>query len=85
MSTEYPDTMSCKEAFDQMTICLSLGGQFRNYYRYGKFNQCEVQLEKFKFCLFNGKDPVKVQEWYRKQMEYNKEHRGSSDDIWEER
>ncbi|CCE62149.1 hypothetical protein TPHA_0B04800 [Tetrapisispora phaffii CBS 4417] len=83
--SKYPTTMSCREAFDQLTSCYSVGGQFRNYYRYGEYNPCSKQLAKFKFCIMNSKDPVKVQEWYKEQIEYNKEYRGSSDDIWEER
>ncbi|SCW03026.1 LAFE_0G01310g1_1 [Lachancea fermentati] len=85
MTAKYPSTMSCTEAFDQLTACYSVGGQFRNYYRYGEFNPCVKQLAKFKFCIVNGTDPIKVQEWYRDQAEYNRIHRGSSDDIWEER
>lgn len=82
---KYPAEMSCLEAFDQLTACFSAGGQFRNYYRYGEFNPCQKQYEKFKFCIFNSKDPVKVQEWYKKRMEENKKRIGSSDIIWQER
>ncbi|CCE91550.1 Emi1p TDEL_0C06610 [Torulaspora delbrueckii] len=85
MSTKYPSTMKCMEAFDQLTVCYSVGGQFRNYYRYGEFNACQKPLAKLKFCLVNGKDPVKVQEWHKDQIEYNKAHRGTSDDVWQER
>mgnify|MGYP001356835285 CR=1 FL=1 len=80
MSTKYPSTMKCMEAFDQLTVCYSVGGQFRNYYRYGEFNACQKPLAKL-----NGKDPVKVQEWHKDQIEYNKAHRGTSDDVWQER
>lgn len=77
--------MKCMEAFDQLTVCYSVGGQFRSYYRYGEFDACQKPLAKLKFCLMHGRDPVKVQEWYKEQVEYNKKHRGTSDDIWEER
>ncbi|CCC66597.1 hypothetical protein NCAS_0A00370 [Naumovozyma castellii] len=84
-SSEYPCTMSCLDAFDQLTACYSLGGQFRNYYRYGEYNSCTKQLAKLKFCIVNSNDPVKVQQWYKEQAEFNSKFRGSSDDIWEER
>lgn len=83
--SKYPTTMSCREAFDQLTICYSIGGQFRNYYRYGQFNPCQRQLAKLNFCLLHGSDPVKVQEWYKAELERNKELKGSSDTIWKER
>ncbi|SCU96492.1 LADA_0H01222g1_1 [Lachancea dasiensis] len=83
MTTKYPTTMSCTEAFDQLSACYSVGGQFRNYYRYGEFNACSKQLEKFKFCILHGSDQVKVQQWFRDQADFNSKHRGSSDDIWE--
>ncbi|KAH3899569.1 related to Early meiotic induction protein 1 [Saccharomycodes ludwigii] len=85
IAIKYPTTMSCTECFDQLTECFSIGGQFRNYYRYGKFDLCEKQGDKLKFCLANSTDPVKVQEWYKKELEYNKKYRGTSDDVWEER
>ncbi|SCU95145.1 LAMI_0F01200g1_1 [Lachancea mirantina] len=85
MSTKYPSTMSCAEAFDRLTSCYSVGGQFRNYYRYGEFNPCFKQLDKFKFCIVNGTDAVKVQQWYRDEANFNAKNRGTSDDIWLER
>ncbi|CCF58063.1 hypothetical protein KAFR_0D04150 [Kazachstania africana CBS 2517] len=84
--SKYPTTMSCMEAFDQLTICYSIGGQFRNYYRHGKFNSCDDQLKKFKFCLFNSKNPIKVQEWYKAKSEHRKSTNALTDDlIWNER
>ncbi|SCU95598.1 LAFA_0G01178g1_1 [Lachancea sp. 'fantastica'] len=85
MTTKYPSTMSCTEAFDQLSACYSVGGQFRNYYRFGDFNACTKQLEKFKFCILHGTDPVEIQRWYQKQAEQNAENCGSSEDIWQER
>lgn len=82
---KYPTTMSCMEAFDRLTTCYSLGGQFRSYYRYGKLNPCDRQLARFKFCIFHGRNPVRVQEWYKEEMELNKKLKGSSDVIWTER
>ncbi|CDF91820.1 ZYBA0S14-01904g1_1 [Zygosaccharomyces bailii CLIB 213] len=85
MSSKYPTAMSCMEAFDQLTACYSVGGQFRSYYRYGEFNSCQKQQSKLKFCMFHGKDPIKVQQWHKEQIEFNNTHRGSADDIWKER
>ena len=85
LKLKYPSTMSCIECLDQLIDCLSVGGQIRNYYRYSEFNICETQMNKLKFCLSNGKDPVKIQEYYKSLQEYNKKHRGTSEDIWEER
>ncbi|CDR40379.1 CYFA0S05e00100g1_1 [Cyberlindnera fabianii] len=73
--------MSCTEAFDQLTSCYSVGGQVKHYYRYGHMNDCVKQLERFQFCLFNS-DPVKIQQWYKKELD-EKRARGSSEDIWE--
>lgn len=85
MSSNYPTTMSCTDAFDQLTGCFSLGGQFRNYYRHGHMNECLKEFEKFKFCVIHYKDPVKVQEWHKEQWQKNQERKGTSDDIWKER
>lgn len=85
MTTTYPITMSCTDAFDQLTGCFSIGGQFRHYYRYGNMNECMKEFEKFKFCVLHSKDPVKVQEWYKDQWQKNQERKGTSDDIWKER
>jgi len=85
LKIKYPSTMSCVECMDQLIDCFSFGGQLRNYYRYSKFDICENQTNKLKFCLTSGKDPVKIQEFYKEQLEFNKKYRGSSEDIWEER
>lgn len=85
MSTKYPTTMSCREAFDQLTSCYSIGGQFRSYYRYGDFTSCDKQVSKFKFCIIHGNDPVKVQEWYKDQVSNNKALENTSGVIWQER
>lgn len=83
--SKYPTTMNCREAFDQLTICYSIEGKFRNYYRYGQFNPCQKQLTKLNFCLLHGTDPIKVQEWYKAELERNKELKGSSDTLQKER
>lgn len=73
--------MNCTEAFDQLVACYSLGGQIRNYYRYGEMSDCVQKFDKLKFCLFNS-DPIKIQEWYAKNFD-EKGNRGSSEDVWE--
>ncbi|CCK70698.1 Emi1p KNAG_0F00260 [Huiozyma naganishii CBS 8797] len=83
--SKYPTVMSCMEAFDELTSCYSIGGQFRSYYRYGEFNPCQKQLEKLNFCMLHGRNPVKVQEWYRARIEENNKLKGSSDAVWKER
>lgn len=83
--SKYPTTMNCREAFDQLTICYSIEGKFRNYYRYGQFNPCQKQLTKLNFCLLHGTDPIKVQEWYKAELERNKVLKGSSDTLQKER
>ncbi|GMM58072.1 Emi1 protein [Maudiozyma humilis] len=83
--SKYPTTMSCMEAFNRLTTCYSLGGQFRSYYRVGHLNPCDRQLEKLKFCVWSGKDPVAVQQWYRAEAERNLRVVGSSEAIWQER
>ncbi|CAI4056703.1 hypothetical protein N7582_000683 [Saccharomyces uvarum] len=85
MSAKYPTTMSCREAFDQLTSCYSIGGQFRNYYRHGDFTSCDKQVSKFKFCIVHGSDPVKVQEWHKEQVSNNKTLQNSTGIIWQEK
>lgn len=80
--TEYPTTMSCRDAFDMLTRCYSVGGQFRSYYRYGTLNNCHKQLAKFKFCMLHGSDPIKVQKWYRDMELEREELKLNSDVVW---
>lgn len=44
---------SCREAFDGLTQCYSVGGQFRSYYRFGEFSGCSEQLERLWSCMRN--------------------------------
>lgn len=41
-------------ALDELIACFSLGGQFKNYYRYGSYDSCERQREKFWFAIKHG-------------------------------
>ncbi|KAK6502973.1 hypothetical protein TWF481_008009 [Arthrobotrys musiformis] len=88
--TLYPTTMSCREAFDELYFCYSLGGQFKNLYRYGTYRQCEDKSSDFWFCMKtkmygpNTKKEMIVK--YHKEKEAEKYKRGpSSEDIWKVR
>lgn len=75
--------MSCTQAFDALAGCYSVGGQVKHYYRYGHMNDCVKEFTKFRFCVMNS-DPVKVQRWYKEELE-EKRSRGSSEDVWSAR
>ncbi|AAS54079.1 AFR707Cp [Eremothecium gossypii ATCC 10895] len=79
---QYPSQISCTEAFDRLTDCYSIGGLVRHYYRHGEFNGCSKEIERFKFCILHGSDPVRVQQWYREEWEMNKSTKGTSEDVW---
>ncbi|VEU23587.1 DEKNAAE104573 [Brettanomyces naardenensis] len=88
-SKQFPKDMSCLTAMDELLECMSLGGQVRNYYRYGDFTMCTKQSEKLHFCMKNSAKPQEqkennIREFYKSRvMESLK--RGSSEDIWEAR
>ena len=50
----YPSDLTLLTAFDEALQCFSIGGQVRNYYRYGTYSLCEAQREKVWFALRNG-------------------------------
>jgi hypothetical protein len=85
----FPETMSCRQAFDDAFYCQSLGGQFNNVYRYGSLRSCSEHWSQFWFCMRTrqkGEETKKqeIQEWYKKREE--KYRVGpSSEDVWEER
>ncbi|KAJ5156483.1 hypothetical protein N7492_009286 [Penicillium capsulatum] len=47
----YPDTMSCRNAFDYAFFCQSFGGQFVNVYRYGELRSCSEHWDNFWMCM----------------------------------
>ncbi|KAH8422991.1 EMI1 family protein [Aspergillus melleus] len=47
----YPDTMSCRSAFDYAFFCQSFGGQFVNVYRYGELRSCSEHWDNFWLCM----------------------------------
>lgn len=84
---QFPKEMSCMTALDELLECMSLGGQVRNYYRYGDLTMCEKQSAKVSFCMRNSsKSPHEkeksIQEFYKKQLIDKLQH-GSSEDVWE--
>ncbi|SGZ58934.1 CIC11C00000003896 [Sungouiella intermedia] len=50
----FPTDLSVLSAFDDLLLCFALGGQVRNYYRYGTYTTCAAQREKFWFAMWNG-------------------------------
>lgn len=50
----FPTDLSVLSAFDDILLCFALGGQVRNYYRYGTYTTCTAQREKFWFAMWNG-------------------------------
>ncbi|TID28711.1 hypothetical protein CANINC_002338 [Pichia inconspicua] len=86
---KFPKEMSCMTALDELMQCMSLGGQIRNYYRYGDFTLCDKQSEKLNFCFSNSLNmqdvkEVNVQEFYKKRL-VEQLKRGSSEDVWQSR
>jgi hypothetical protein len=47
----YPDSMSCRSAFDYAFFCQSFGGQFVNVYRYGELRSCSEHWDNFWLCM----------------------------------
>ncbi|ESW97515.1 hypothetical protein HPODL_01612 [Ogataea parapolymorpha DL-1] len=86
---KFPKEMSCLTAMDELMECMSLGGQVRNYYRYGDLSMCEKQNEKLNFCFSNSLNAGEIkekniQEFYKNRL-VEQLKRGSSEDIWEVR
>lgn len=85
----YPETMSCRSAFDRAFYCNSLGGQITNVYRYGSTRDCKPNWSEFWFCMkLKSQDEAsrrrKIRDWYiRKEAEIKLGP--SSEDVWEVR
>ncbi|KAL5338797.1 hypothetical protein BJX70DRAFT_365693 [Aspergillus crustosus] len=85
----YPDTMSCRTAFDYAFFCQSIGGQFVNVYRYGELRSCSEHWENFWLCMktrTQGDQEKKriIRDHYRKKAIKYKTG-PSSEDVWEVR
>lgn len=52
--SSFPSDLSILSAFDDVLQCFALGGQIRNFYRYGTYTTCDSEREKLWFALFNG-------------------------------
>ncbi|KAF2178338.1 hypothetical protein K469DRAFT_731781 [Zopfia rhizophila CBS 207.26] len=87
--SEYPETMSCRAAFDSAFYCASFGGKFNDIYRYGELRDCSEHWSDFWFCMrikSKGAEVKKalVRERYREKEERVK-GRPNSEDVWEKR
>ncbi|KAI5951535.1 hypothetical protein KGF54_004609 [Candida jiufengensis] len=51
---EYPSQLSIMTSLDELIACFALGGQFKHYYRYGSYDLCQKQREKFWFAIKHG-------------------------------
>ncbi|KAL3477982.1 hypothetical protein BJX99DRAFT_116336 [Aspergillus californicus] len=85
----YPDTMSCRAAFDYAFFCQSLGGQFVNVYRYGELRSCSEHWENFWMCMkirtnSDKEKQRKIRDHYRKKAIKYKTG-PSSEDVWDVR
>ncbi|KAF2434453.1 hypothetical protein EJ08DRAFT_569516, partial [Tothia fuscella] len=85
----YPETMSCRTAFDDAFYCQSIGGQFINVYRFGTYRNCSENWSQFWFCMRTRGKPeerkrLEIQEFYKKK-EAKQRAGPNSEDIWEQR
>ncbi|EAW08001.1 EMI1 family protein [Aspergillus clavatus NRRL 1] len=83
----YPDTMSCRSAFDYAFFCQSFGGQFVNVYRYGELRSCSEHWDNFWLCMktrrMADEERKKViRDHYRKKAVKYKTG-ASSEDVWD--
>ncbi|EDK42792.1 EMI1 family protein [Acetobacter pasteurianus] len=51
---DFPHKLAIMTALDELIGCFALGGQFKNYYRYGSYDSCQRQREKFWFAMKHG-------------------------------
>ncbi|KAE8350758.1 hypothetical protein BDV28DRAFT_138530 [Aspergillus coremiiformis] len=83
----YPDTMSCRSAFDYAFFCQSFGGQFVNVYRYGELRSCSEHWDNFWLCMktrtwSDGSRTKAIRDHYRKKAIKYKTG-PSSEDVWD--
>lgn len=97
----FPTQISIITAFDELLLCFALGGQLKNYYRYGTYSTCQDQREKFWFAMRHGsftESDESLDDLNPKQLEkrqkisdfYRKrlmrtKANGSSEDVWDAR
>lgn len=101
LDKEFPSTMLVSTAFDELFQCFSIGGQVKNYYRYGELSYCKPQREKLWFAIKNGdffvekpiterSSPNDIEKAVKIQEFYRnrlmqQKSKQSSEDIWERR
>ncbi|KAL4786714.1 hypothetical protein BJX76DRAFT_87659 [Aspergillus varians] len=85
----YPDTMSCRSAFDYAFFCQSLGGQFVNVYRYGELRSCSEHWENFWICMktrtYSDKEKRRLIREHNQKKAIKYKTGPSSEDVWEVR
>ncbi|KAJ5576391.1 hypothetical protein N7535_003317 [Penicillium sp. DV-2018c] len=85
----YPDTMSCRNAFDYAFFCQSFGGQFVNVYRYGELRSCSDHWDNFWLCMKTRTWPEDLRR--REIRDHNRKKAikyktgPSSEDVWDVR
>jgi hypothetical protein len=100
-SSEFPGTMSIVTSLDELLGCFAVGGQIKNYYRYGTYDLCKRQREKFWFAvkngtMYDGEKPItelttkeltqrQVIQEFYKKRLLEDKAKGSSEDIWDVR
>lgn len=83
----YPDSMSCRDAFDYAFFCQSFGGQFVNWYRYGELRSCSEHWDNFWTCMRTRTRPDDerkrvIRDHYRRKVAKYKSG-PSSEDVWD--
>lgn len=83
----YPDTMSCRSAFDYAFFCQSFGGQFVNVYRYGELRSCSDHWDNFWLCMrtrsFPEAERRRVIRDHNRKKEIKYKTGPSSEDVWD--
>ncbi|KAL4900023.1 hypothetical protein BDW74DRAFT_105052 [Aspergillus multicolor] len=85
----YPDTWSCRDAFDYAFFCQSLGGQFVNVYRYGELRSCSEHWENFWLCMktrrLREEEKKKAIRDFNRRKAIKYKTGPSSEDVWDVR
>ncbi|KAF9431053.1 hypothetical protein BGZ76_000592 [Entomortierella beljakovae] len=80
------DRYKVSDAMNHLAACSSLGSNIRNYYRYGKYKNCEDRYDHLKFCLSiktksSQVAQVMIQK-YEAEQRAKKRSLPSSEDVW---
>ncbi|KAG2421768.1 hypothetical protein HFD88_005744 [Aspergillus terreus] len=83
----YPDTMSCRSAFDYAFFCQSFGGQFVNVYRYGELRSCSEHWDNFWLCMktrtWSEESKKKAIRDHNRKKAIKYKTGPSSEDVWD--